>query len=167
MKKTFKRAGVAVLSMAMLLSIGAVGAMSASAAKDNTTDIVVTAPSSAGSTEATYTIYKVCDATPNAVGTAYTYSMAAGFSTSIDTILDCENTAEAKKTLADTLVTDANDASPVGTVTSGNNIKLKAGYYLAIMNPTGTTMTAAPILFSLDSETNALGFTLKTKTSEV
>lgn len=32
MKKTFKRAGVAVLSMAMLLSMGAVGAMTASAA---------------------------------------------------------------------------------------------------------------------------------------
>ena len=31
MKKTFKRAGVAVLSMAMLISMGAVGAMTANA----------------------------------------------------------------------------------------------------------------------------------------
>ena len=37
MKKTFKRAGVAVLSMAMLLSMGAVGAMSANAAGESIT----------------------------------------------------------------------------------------------------------------------------------
>lgn len=167
MKKTFKRAGVAVLSMAMLLSMGAMGTMSASAAKDNTTPITVTAPASAGADTATYTIYKVCDATPNAAGTSYTYSMATGFTTDIKDILDCEDTAAAKKTLADKLVADAADATAVATVNSGSSTTLVAGYYLAVMNPTGTTMTAAPILFSIDSETNAAGISLSTKTSEV
>lgn len=41
MKKSFKRAGVAVLSMAMLLSMGAVGAMTASAAPDTSTKSVI------------------------------------------------------------------------------------------------------------------------------
>lgn len=166
MKKSFKRAGVAVLSMAMLLSMGAVG-VTANAAKDNTTEITITAPASLGASDATYTIYKVCNATPNGDGTAYTYTMATGFSTALNTIFDCENTASAKKTLADTLVADSSDAYPVATVKSGKTTKLVAGYYLAIMNPTGTTMTAAPILFSVDSETNASGITLNTKTSEV
>ena len=166
MKKTFKRAGVAVLSMAMLLSMGAVG-ITANAAKDNTTDITVTAPATLGASAATYNIYKVCAATPNASGTAYTYTMAAGFTTSVNEILDCADNAAAKKALADTLVSDASDALPVATVKSGESTTLIAGYYLAIMDPTGTTMTAAPILFSVDSETNASGITLAAKTSEV
>ena len=166
MKKTFKRAGVAVLSMAMLLSMGAVG-ITANAAKNNTTAITVKAPATLGARDATYTIYKVCEATPNALGTSYTYTMAAGFTTDVNTILDCADNAAAKKTLADTLVSDASDALPVATVKSGESTTLKAGYYLATMNPTGTTMTAAPILFSVDSETNASGITLAAKTSEV
>lgn len=169
-KKIFKRAGVAVLSMAMLLSMGAIGGLSASAVKDNTTDITITAPASAGSTTATYTIYKVCNATPNANGSAYTYSMATGFDTvTLSQILDCADTNAARKTLADALVADittGTTATAVTTVNSGTTTTLKAGYYLAIMNPTGTTMTAAPILFSVDSEVNAGGITLQTKTSQ-
>ena len=55
MKKTFKRAGVAVLSMAMLLSMGAVGAMSANAAGES---IKVTA-SNGLTTNDDVKIYKV------------------------------------------------------------------------------------------------------------
>lgn len=167
MKKTFKRAGVAVLSMAMLLSMGAIGSLSASAAKDNTTEITVAAPASSGAAEATYTIYKVCDATPTSSGTAYSYTMAAGYeSIDVNEVLDCGDTATAKKALADKLA-GVSGVTSVATVKSGNSVKLMAGYYLAIMDPTGTTMTAAPILFSIDSEANAGGITLSAKTSEV
>lgn len=70
MKKTFKRAGVAVLSMAMLLSMGAATALTSSAATS------VTMPATATATDK-FDVYQIASSVKS--GEAYNYTVVAPF----------------------------------------------------------------------------------------
>lgn len=161
MKKNFKRAGVAVLSMAMLLSMGAVGAMTTSAA----TTITVSDPQNTG---AVYKYIKIADAT--LVNGRYEYSglnakfadvlqinaasknielkaalgsIAAG--TSIGNI--ASHSADAKA-LADALVAKATNAADYTDLPTS----LKPGYYL--LKDSNNTAGGIPVLLSITDESS-------------
>ncbi len=128
MKKTFKRAGVAVLSMAMLLSMGAVGAMSASAYTGDNGGLTVT------STATTIKAYKVAEFTDGA------WSWVSGITgvTAADmtTVLEAENNADSLKTIANKLAADSGKGQ--GTdITAGTEAELAPGYYLLISSGAG------------------------------
>jgi len=128
MKKTFKRAGVAVLSMAMLLSMGAVGAMTASAYTGDNGGLTVT------STASEIKAYKVAEFT------AGSWSWLAGIdtvtATDMQTVISSSDNADALKTIANKLATDTHLG--VGTsLTAGTETELAPGYYLVISKGAG------------------------------
>ena len=77
-KKTFKKAGVAVLTMAMLLSMGAVAATSVSAYTFTPTTLASTTINVEGA-KGTYTIYQVAAGQKNNATGAISYEVNAGF----------------------------------------------------------------------------------------
>lgn len=177
MKKTFKRAGVAVLSMAMLLSMGAVGAISANAAyvADGTVKVTLNAPTTYEN--AVYKVYKVADATV-ATSTSYHYTVLAPFNTvaeyDTDTEIAAQTTESQKKTMADAFAAKVGATTPVVATLYGNSgagatsANLDPGYYLIVTETTGTTMTASNILTTLiydDSESSHVA-TFNPKTSQ-
>lgn len=163
MKKTFKRAGVAVLSMAMLLSMGAIGATSVSAAGEQT----VTAPSTVPG--ATYKIYKIATSTLNDGQYVYrTDSIESPFtdvlttdnttlswvSTDANSITaDTElwkvetNSAQAKELARELEAKITTATTATETLNSGATANLAPGYYIALTS--GVTGTVAPILFDV------------------
>ena len=176
-KKTFKRAGAAVLSMAMLLSFGAISATTASAAKTNNT-VAVSAPAidaSIGQTSISYDVYKVLDATAN--GENYNYVVSTKFNgkTSVAAIqAKSDASAAEKQEFAQALVGIVNDNSIAKDYTISSSDRaptdLAPGYYLAIATTVGNGMNAAPVLFSIgndDTTTDDDIFKLTSKTSGV
>ncbi len=158
-KKMIKRAGVAVLSMAMLLSMGAVGGLTASAASN----VSVTLPSTV--TGAKYDIYKVAGSTES--GSNYVYSaVETGFGDSVSAVA-----SSLKGTTANKMIYDMNDselnelARELEEEVADNSIAatktnqtgsttLNSGYYL--MLTTGVTGTVQPILFEVKGATVTL-----------
>ncbi len=135
MKKTFKRAGVAVLSMAMLLSMGAVGAMTASAAPDDTTySVTITDAKKFG-----YSYSKIADLDENGI----TYTVASGWdgavkvesnyltqksaATGTEAKFSENTTADQKKKLADAL---AGVSASFTAVANDTITGLTPGYYV-------------------------------------
>lgn len=183
MKKTFKRAGVAVLSMAMLLSMGAMTAISSSAL-DTTTQQYIKMPTGPDST--TYSIYKLADVTVN--GGAYDYAVhskdlndSKGFETILSatdgklycdsgTTLLTENMgAAAKMALAKSLANSnvLNEETAIETgIALGAVRNLLPGYYLIV-----NSGTATPILLSVRSDqsytTSAAALPLEDKSNGV
>ena len=157
-KKTFKRAGAAVLSMAMLLSFGAIGATSAYAAGENHSVTITNSNANISNDSINYVYVKIADATETATGSdVYTYSnlnpifngvlsIPAGATTinyngtSLGTITS--NSAEAQ-TVATALAALVTDSNKDGDVTIGTAVTgLNTGYYLF----TDTANNASPIL---------------------
>ncbi len=169
-KKMLKRTGVAVLSMAMLLSMGALAATSASATSASAVDMTAETVTIANTYGGTYDVYKVLDATVAAGGLTYTYDFATGFSSAACgytvaqiAAVDASNASD-MKALADALVRDSADATPVNGATpidAGGTISLTPGYYL-ITCAGGTQMTVAPTLISVRSDTTTGTVTPKT-----
>lgn len=147
MKQSFKRAGVAVLSMAMLLSMGAIGATSVSAAGES---IKVEAGTGLKDGDAVK-VYKVAAQDGSNVWnwTSTTYGTAAGvdFAT-IDGYTD--NSAEVKA-LAAKLARVAATADATGSVGTAIDVSAKgAGYYLVVAAPSDAGKVAQPILLEVD-----------------
>lgn len=147
MKKTFKRAGVAVLSMAMLLSMGAVGTFSASAAyADGNGGLAVT------STATTISAYKVADASSG------NWAWVSGI-TSVDTtdmakLAGNTATADDLVKIADKLAGDS-DLPTAKTLTAGATNELAAGYYLIVSTGAGKVYQNSLVEVK-NGETNAL-----------
>lgn len=159
MKKTFKRAGVAVLSMAMLLSIGAVGAMSASAVSNtvkvnNIPKYVSGKSTTENDATATVSIYQV--AYRDDTGT---WKWVSGYGSGNVEDLSTK-TAEQMNELANGLVEKVSDNSKVGTgTTNATNITLasteyvnvdRVAYYLVVTTPRDNTINVQPTLIQID-----------------
>lgn len=147
MKKTFKRAGVAVLSMAMLLSMGAVGTMTASAAGES---IKVEATSGLKATDQVK-IYKV--ASKSASGWAWDdadYGTAANAAvTGFDDFvtLGAAGVTDAQKAkVAKALAGVAKGKVPTYTTTVGTAQAVDEGYYVVLVTPTDNSTMVQPIL---------------------
>ncbi len=141
MKKTFKRAGVAVLSMAMLLSMGAVGAMSANAATDYTV-----ATSGKLTADSKFYVYKVSDNLGNLESGWTLPTAAAGNITYY--VGKASDSAEVK-TLAATLAGQTTGKTPVNTASGtalGTNFGLDDGYYLVVVEPNSVDTMVQPML---------------------
>ncbi len=129
-KKMFKRAGVAVLSMAMLLSMGAVGAISASAYGTGYGGLTL------NSTASEIKAYKVAEFT----GGAWSWVTGIDTVTSSDmntvTASGTADDAAALKTIADKLAKDSHLGSGT-TLNATSENELPAGYYLIVSKGAG------------------------------
>jgi len=156
MKKTFKRAGVAVLSMAMLLSMGAVGAMSANAAGESITVRATQTGLKAGDK---VNVYKVAqqDASNKWEWTTSAYDTAAGADFDAISSYDAANT----KALAAKLARVASNPDASGEVDTAIDLAKKgdtaidlakkgAGYYLVTAAPKDAGKVAQPMLIQVD-----------------
>ncbi len=171
-KKSIRRAGVAVLTMAMLLSMGAMSAPvnAAGTSLGNDKKIVVKAE------QGTFKLFKVAEATKNANTGAVTYeimddfkgvlSTTSGFVVSknavetagiaagdkLDTMLDHGSKIEAIATLLETAARDgatAQDKVNAAAVDAGTPVTFdvsEAGYYLVIGDSVAKTQ---PVLLSI------------------
>lgn len=153
MKKSFKRAGVAVLSMAMLLSMGAVAATSVSAAST----ISVVKPSGSEGVAVDYRYFKIADATETSAGSgSWTYS---NLNAAFDNLALSNGRITFGGTDLSDIVTHSSDARSLATTlaskvtastgTAVSGASLDAGYYL-IVDAAGN---ALPVLLSVTSET--------------
>lgn len=180
MKKTFKRAGVAVLSMAMLLSMGAVGAISANAAISTTVTIPAdtTTKIPAG---ANVTWYKVAESGSSGWAWEDGFSITTAQATALnsvkpaavtETVTDAASiftilgksdvTADSAfvKKLA-TILDDKTDWTTNGTGTVGTAFTISDSgnnscYYLAKITTSDASYIVQPILFELTSSTSTL-----------
>ena len=153
MKKSFKRAGVAVLSMAMLLSMGAVGAMTA-----NASDYAITVQAKTDSNDNTglktgdkVKIFKVAES--HATGWSWTTDFAGtnGLPASFSAT---DFSASNVKAVAAALARTANsitDSSKFKSGSVGTPIDVgEDGYYLVIAAPKDAGLVAAPMLVELN-----------------
>jgi len=161
MKKSFKRAGIAVLSMSMLLSMGA---MTANAAVSPATSGGQTVTLPATPATAHYDVYQIAAATYDAaddvniyttVGTEYTGLKIVNGSLQDTSGKDiADYVASEAVPLAATLLSQATDATKVtgsyGAVdddTYDNTVSLAPGYYL--IKTKDVDGTVSPILFEV------------------
>lgn len=148
-KKTLKRTGVAVLSMAMLMSMGAVAATTASAANG---DFTVNKPSDYAtlSTElkgeidaATFDVYKVADDSNNFVSPFDTAGVTLAQLRAAST-----NSTEAKTYAAKFASKVTSSTAKVQADKAlGTNVTLANGYYLVMVKSSATSdMLIQPIM---------------------
>lgn len=141
-KKMFKRAGVAVLSMAMLLSMGAVGAISASAYTAGQGGLEVTTGTGVvSSTNLTITAYKV--ATVNNSGNwAWDANLTGMNATDMGYLTAATPDANNIKTVADKLAAQTLTGVPSVLLTLGTeNTTVPEGYYLILAQDTSASDT--------------------------
>ena len=170
MKKTFKRAGIAVLSMSMLLSMGAMTAISSNAAGET-----ITVASTTGfKTNDTVTFYKVAQvdgdghwqwingASNSNVGTTMTQVAAYDETT---------NAAELKALASKLERLQKNgtitDSSAYTATVGGSAVPVAPGYYLGIANSTDNSLTVAPVLVAVAQNQTATVSGLKTSTVSI
>ena len=178
MKKTFKRAGVAVLSMAMLISMGAVGAMTASAAPVTVT--LTTASTDLANKNCTYEYWKVAN-NQNAAETKFTslfdgvgasgVTIGSNNYTTIASIAAKEAsgtsfTETEKKQMADKIAKFISDNSVAadgsGSTTSNTaSLSVEPGWYFIKTATTDASVFAQPVLVYI---TAAQTVTVKTQT---
>lgn len=161
MKKTFKRAGVAVLSMAMLLSMGA---MTVNAANTITVNNIPKynsgSPTTTSDSTATVNIYQV--AKRDSLGA---WSWNTGYGAGVDITTLNTKTASEMNDLATTLAAQKSNNTMVGTGTSNATaITLTdatdadvdvPGYYLIVTQSSDTTIIVQPTLVEIDGTTNS------------
>ena len=185
MKKTFKKAGVVVLSMAMLLSMGAMAMPASAQALPKDSKIVLSgAPGK-------YCVYQVASTTKDANGTVV-YTINDGFSNVLKFDSDKyvktvdgnkllkdmngvgeEDNSEIEKVAADLMkaapitankvVEIKNDETSVDIDLGGEN-GLGSGYYLILGTTSGKTQ---PILIDVVPSEGAVVRNVKAKSSEV
>ncbi len=174
MKKTFKRAGVAVLSMAMLLSMGAVGAMTASAANGT----VTVASSTNLKADDTVTFYKVAGTNSTTGDWKWVNGLSdASVGTAMSTVKgynESTNAAELKalaskiKRLVDAGGTSYTGSAEASTAkVNGASASLAPGYYLGIVTSTDNSMTVAPILVAVTDGGSSTVSQVKSSTVEI
>jgi len=144
MKKMLKKTGVAVLSMAMLLSMGAMTAATASAAGESITVASSTGLAAGDSVK----VYKVAEKTASGWNWVGNFASAG---LNFATISGYANNSDDVKTVASKLAaiakTQVNGADATGTVGSAIDVSASgAGYYLIIASPANAALVAQPIL---------------------
>ena len=175
MKKTFKRAGIAVLSMAMLLSMGAMAMPASAAALPNGSKITI------NGADGTYNVYQVASSARNAQHTVvYTVNNAyaevlefdGGYVVAKDgnkKLSEMTNHSAEIEKVAMALM-DKTPADPDATVsvTSGTGeldlSNLGSGYYLIIGSTAGKTQ---PILVDVVENEDTTSTAAVTKTVKV
>lgn len=137
MKKTFKRAGVAVLSMAMLLSMGAVGVVTANAA-----DYTVNETTTLTASNSTFSVYKISD-NSGVMDGKWTLPTGKTIASYVGGAFD---NADAKE-LAGKLASQTGSHTAVSSgITLGTFVSLADGYYLVIVDTTATNDLIEPML---------------------
>lgn len=167
-KKIFKRAGVAVLSMAMLLSMGAVGAMTASAAGETITVAVTGDPNTGLTSSDSVKIWQV--ASQNASGV---WSWDASVTDKSITNLSFAtvggyNSADEKKAFASKLARNLGNTTPDFTGTAGSAINVTrdtTAYYLVMAVPSTAGQVVQPMLVQVNA--NGVGLINAVKTSTI
>lgn len=158
-KKFLKVLSATAIAAIMATSMMSTTAFAAAGDAPATTAQTVTAPAetetgSDGSTlTATYKLYKVLTATPNAGGQVFDYSVVAGSvfatnSVTVDQITAAYGNNTNTKHLAKTLQGYVQaDTTPNYTVNSGSSVNdVDPGYYLIIKECSDASMIAAPML---------------------
>ena len=160
MKKSFKRAGVAVLSMAMLLSMGAVGAMTANAANvtvtvaaNNVADGTVTAYKVASKAAGTWSweTTALSDAAKTVNSEYDDFSKFAG---------ETENSVNLQKLAVALAGATTGATSVAGKIGDGMTIT-DAGYYLFVTTPADNSTLVQPILKEIKGTEGTLALDAK------
>ena len=140
MKKSFKKTGAVILTMAMVLSMGAMTSLTASAAGETITVATATGLKEGDKVN----VYKV--ATKSALGWAWedAYKNATGMS--FDK-LSFEDYSDQAMKLATTLAKV--QAAPTTTGTVGTAINVDPGYYLVTAAPSNAGFVAQPMLIEV------------------
>ena len=140
MKKSFKKTGAVILTMAMVLSMGAMTSLTASAAGETITVATATGLKEGDKVN----VYKV--ATKSALGWAWedAYKNATGMS--FDK-LSFEDYSDQAMKLATTLAKV--QAAPTTTGTVGTAINVAPGYYLVTAAPSNAGFVAQPMLIEV------------------
>ena len=140
MKKSFKKTGAVILTMAMVLSMGAMTSLTASAAGETITVATATGLKEGDKVN----VYKV--ATKSASGWAWedAYKTATGMS--FDK-LSFEDYSDQAMKLATTLAKV--QAAPTTTGTVGTAINVDPGYYLVTAAPSNAGFVAQPMLIEV------------------
>ena len=140
MKKSFKKTGAVILTMAMVLSMGAMTSLTASAAGETITVATATGLKEGDKVN----VYKV--ATKSASGWAWedAYKTATGMS--FDKLAFEDYSDQAMK-LATTLAKV--NAAPTTTGTVGTAINVDPGYYLVTAAPSDAGFVAQPMLIEV------------------
>ncbi len=140
MKKSFKKTGAVILTMAMVLSMGAMTSITASAAGETITVATATGLKEGDKVN----VYKV--ATKSASGWAWedAYKTATGMS--FDK-LSFEDYSDQAMKLATTLAKV--QAAPTTTGTVGTAINVDPGYYLVTAAPSNAGFVAQPMLIEV------------------
>ena len=140
MKKSFKKTGAVILTMAMVLSMGAMTSLTASAAGETITVATATGLKEGDKVN----VYKV--ATKSASGWAWedAYKTATGMS--FDK-LSFEDYSDQAMKLATTLAKV--QAAPTTTGTVGTAINVAPGYYLVTAAPSNAGFVAQPMLIEV------------------
>lgn len=177
MKKTFKRAGVAVLSMAMLLSMGAVG-LTANAAEQVTVSSIKTYNTTAKNktevvtdTAAVVNIYQI--AIFNDTTNKWVWS--DGFNTG-DFPVDTIKAKSAKELLAWAKTLNTTGKTVVGTGTTNNSaitlkntgsiqVEGKNAYYLVVTTSANSDVMIAPSVVQLNGTAGDASATIDPKTT--
>ena len=145
MKKMLKKTGVAVLSMAMLLSMGAMTAATASAAGES-----ITVGAGTGLTAGDKVcVYKV--ATKTASGWAWDktdYETAVGADVAAISNYDSSQIKAVAEKLARTV-----SGTPTATGVVGTAINVEEGYYLVTSAPKAAGLVAQPMLIEVKAGT--------------
>lgn len=176
MKKTFKRAGVAVLSMAMLLSMGAIGGLTASAATALTVHDITNASGSAvtGNVKVYQVAYRNTDGLwyANAPYTSYQATIrglsASTSATDLNTLArglmaitnDSTKATDVNKTVVSATSAATSDTTPLilSDVSGEGVVHLdKNGYYLVVTtDPTAVNpVIIQPSLVEIDANSTA------------
>ena len=167
MKKTFKRAGVAVLSMAMLLSMGAIGATTASAVDNGTVKVTsdthlatkVTfykvAQQNAGAWEWTNAVYETAANTVTGTTGATTFTTIGGYTDASD-----------KKELASALARVVTGAGTEVTVDAASATTLAKGYYVGIPSGADAGYVFQPVLVEVKNDSTEATDILEVDTSK-
>ena len=170
MKKTFKRAGIAVLSMSMLLSMGAMTAISSSAAGET-----ITVASTTGfKTNDTVTFYKVAQVDGDGHWQWINGASNSNVGTTMTQVAAYDETANAAelKALASKLERlqkngTITDSSAYTATVGGSAVPVAPGYYLGIANSTDNSLTVAPVLVAVAQNQTATVSGLKTSTVSI
>ncbi len=178
MKKSFKRAGIAVLSMSMLLSMGAMTAITSNAALGD--NVTITFPASQSGLK----VYQVASATVENGVLKYTINTAYAAVLEVDAttgavkakagILDTEaktlnnvtsNSSEAQKLAGAILKKIPTTATATTIAAAGETKALAPGYYIVLANTTGES--AAILLSVTDDSADATKAINSVKYSDV
>lgn len=157
-KNTFKKAGVAVLTMAMLLSTGALAAVNVSAAGETITVAEATGLK-AGDQVRVYQVAGLDDS--NAWAWVNGFGDISGVPAAVSGIKDYDSSATA--TFANLLARNL-DGKTYTEGTVGSPVSVGRGYYLVVAAPSEAGVIAQPMLIEVEDDATVTISNTKTST---